>query len=114
MESNTPKYNIWFVICYEATSWLIDMDSKWELNPLVRKLREYCRPDWVEWKTETTMNDVDLQAKAIKERWAAEENGIYTKPIIIEHKPDGSKAQDLLGGELEIRAPYYEPKKTDT
>jgi hypothetical protein len=25
---------------------------------------------------------------------------------IIEHPPDGSKAQDLLGGTMEIRAPW--------
>lgn len=28
------------------------------------------------------------------------------KGVLIEHPPDGSKAQDLLGGAMEIRAPW--------
>jgi len=36
-----------------------------------------------------------------------EDDKKYVKPIIIEHPSDGSRAQDLLGGELEIKAPWY-------
>jgi hypothetical protein len=32
----------------------------------------------------------------------------YVKPIVIEHKPDGSRAQELLGGTLQIKAPWVD------
>jgi hypothetical protein len=32
----------------------------------------------------------------------------YVKPIIIEHEPDGSRAQELLGGTLQIKAPWLD------
>jgi hypothetical protein len=103
------QYNIWYALSYEITNLLINTDARWEQNPWVQKIREYCKPDWVEWKTEYTMKNVDFQAEVIKQQWTAEEDGKYTKPIVIEHKPDGSKAQDLLGGTLEIKAPFYNP-----
>jgi hypothetical protein len=33
----------------------------------------------------------------------------YVTPIIREHQPDESKAQQLLGGTLQITAPWYKP-----
>ena len=58
--------------------------------------------DWVDYKTCLTMQDVDRQIEGL-----LEPSGV-DKPIIIEHEPDGSKAQELLGGTLEIKAPWYE------
>ena len=101
------KYNIWYALSYEITNLLIDTDSRWEFNPWVRKIRDYCKPDWVEWKTESTMRNVDLQVETIKEEWAKQEDEKYTKPIVIEYEPDDSAAQDLLGGAMEIKAPWY-------
>jgi hypothetical protein len=101
------KYDIWLALAYEITNRLIASDTKWEQNWWVKKIRSHCVTDWVEWKTEFTMKDVDTQTKVIKEEWAKEEDGKYTKPIVIEYKPDGSTAQDLLGGAMEIKAPWY-------
>lgn len=102
------QYNIWFALAYEITNFLINQDTKWEINPWVKSIREYCKQDWVEWRTEATMKSVDFQVETIKQQWDAEENGKYVKPIVVEHKPDGSKAQELLGGALEIKAPFYD------
>lgn len=99
-------YNIWYALSYELTNLLIDYDAKWALNPWVLKVRSYCKPDWVEWKTQSTMKSVDLQAESIKAAWQKQDQ-IQNKPVIIEHRPDQSKAQSLLGGELEIKAPYH-------
>ena len=101
------QYNIWYALSYEITNLLIDTDTRWEFNPWVRKIRDYCKPDWVEWKTESTMRTVDLQVGPIKEEWAKQEDEKYTKPIVIEYEPDGSTAQDLFGGAMEIKAPWY-------
>ena len=107
------QYNIWYALSYEITNLLIDVDTRWALNPWVRKIRDYCKPDWVEWKTESTMRNVDFQVETINEEWAKQEDEKYTKPIVIEYEPDGSAAQDLLGGAMEIKAPWYNPDPTD-
>jgi hypothetical protein len=43
-----------------------------------------CRPDWMQWKTEFTLRQVDQQAKAIKEKW--EEQDAAQKSIIAMEK----------------------------
>ena len=101
------KYNIWNAIAYEVTNLLIDFDSRWYSNQFVKLIRTHCFPDWVIWKTERTMERVDKQIEEIKEGWKRIDDEKYVKPIITEHKPDGSKAQELLGGTLQISAPWY-------
>jgi hypothetical protein len=76
-------------------------------NLIVREVMKSCFPDWVKWKGDVTMRDVDIQAGSIMERWEADSDAEFE---IIEHAPDGSKAQDLLGGAMEIKAPWYEGK----
>jgi hypothetical protein len=51
------------------------------------------------------MADVDRQVEELHEEWAKAE-AIEQAPIITEKPSDGSKAQDLLGGEMRIRAPW--------
>lgn len=101
------KYNIWNAIAYEVTNLLIEFDSRWYNNRIVKLIRAHCFPDWVIWKTERTMESVDKQIEEIKEGWKRIDDEKYVKPIITEHPPDGSKAQELLGGELQISAPWY-------
>lgn len=100
-------YNIWNAIAYEITNLLISHDQRWEFNRWVQMIRSHCFLDWVEWKTERTMKNVDKQIDEIREMMKKEDDAKYVTPIVIEHKPDGSKAQDLLGGTLEIKAPWY-------
>ena len=52
------------------------------------------------------MKNVDKQVDKIQEQWNEEDRS--QDPIIIEHKPDGSKAQELLGGTMEIKSPWTE------
>ena len=59
-------YNIWNAIAYEITNLLINYDARWELNQWVRMIRRHCFPDWVEWKTERTMKNVDKQIEDIQ------------------------------------------------
>ena len=94
-------------IIYEITNILIDFDARWANNQIVKMIREYCFPDWVAWKTEQTMAKVDRQIVELTKDWEVQDHDTYIKPIITEHKPDGSKAQDLLGGTLQITAPWY-------
>lgn len=115
------KYNAFNAIVY---------DFIWRFLPtmrhgLLKPVADYCFPDWVAWKTETTMKDVKKQAKVIHEQWQEEENQavvekfqeVYpeakvtthdknTSAVLIEHPPDGSTAQDLLGGAMEVKSPW--------
>lgn len=71
-------------------------------------IRRHCFPDWVEWKTERTMKNVDKQIEDIQAIQQLEHDKKYVTPIVIEHEPDGSRAQDLLGGTLQIKAPWVD------
>lgn len=94
-------------IIYEITNILIEFDARWANHWLIKMIRSHCFPDWVAWKTEQTIREVDRQIVEITKEWEAQDHKTYIEPIIIEHTPDGSKAQDLLGGELQISAPWY-------
>lgn len=106
-------YNIWNAAAYEITNILIDFNSRWELNQVVQMVRKHCFLDWVEWKTERTLQKVDVQIKAIQETLQEEHDKKYVTPIVIEHAPDGSKAQELLGGTLQIKAPWLDSASQD-
>lgn len=101
------KYNIWNAVAYEITNLLIETDNRWYSNYWIKLIRSHCFPDWVAWKTERTMAKVDKQVEEIKEEWKRIDDAKYVKPIIREYEPDGSKAQELLGGTLQISAPWY-------
>ena len=102
-------YNIWNAAAYEITNILIDYNTKLEMNPWIKAIRLHCFPDWVAWKTERTMAKVDKQIEKLQEEMKKADYETYVKPIIREHKPDDSTAQKLLGGTLQISAPWYKP-----
>ena len=51
------------------------------------------------------MKDVDKQIEDLHEAWDEEEKE-KQKPVYSELPPDGSKAQELLGGEMRLSAPW--------
>jgi hypothetical protein len=107
------KYNIWNAVAYEITTILVDLDYRWINNRWVSLIRKYCFLDWTEWKTQQTMKKVDKQIEEIQKAMKAEDDLKYVTPVITEHAPDGSTAQELLGGTLQITAPWYKPSTTN-
>ena len=103
------KYNVWNAVAYEVTNILIEFDARWLNHWWIRAIRKNCILDWVEWKTEQTIKKVDKQVEAIQKSMKEADDKLYVNPIIREHAPDGSKAQDLLGGTIQISAPWYKP-----
>lgn len=97
------KYNIWYALLHEFILGLMGALPKLRRNVWIGKALEWTRPDWVLWKVEQTMLDVSKQAKKIVEQWEKEEPPKYE---YTEHEPDGSKAQDLLGGAIEIKSTW--------
>ena len=112
------------VASYLICRWLIEWKPSLGNHPIIKRILENCFQDWVNWKTQDTMLSVDKQVEEIKEKWQAEDNEKIVKKaqemfpeatvslhnetgaVLIEHPPDGSHAQDLLGGAMEIRSPW--------
>ena len=107
------KYNWINAAAYEVTNVLIDLQPKLEQNKWIKLIRSHCFFDWVEWKTERTMEHVDSQVAKLQQEMQEHDEKLYVKPIIIEHEPDGSEAQKLLGGELQIKAPWLDSSRQD-
>lgn len=74
-------------------------------KPWIRRLLDYCRPDWTAFRAEVAMRDVDKQVEKIQAEWDAQQKE-EQKPMYTELPPDGSKAQELLGGEMRLSAPW--------
>jgi hypothetical protein len=121
------NYNVFNAIVYDILWRFCDSYPSLRGNKFVQMAMEHCFPDWVLWKTENTMADVDRQSEELKEQWQREDNervvekvsNIFpeaevsthdekTGAVLIEHPPDGSKAQELLGGTMEIKSPWSE------
>jgi hypothetical protein len=122
-------YSLLNAIIYDILWRLCDSFPSLRGKGWVILIMDHCFPDWVEWKTELTMKSVDKQTDDIREQWRREDNekvrekfsNIFsesevtthdenTGAVLIEHPPDGSKAQDLLGGTMEIKSPWSLPE----
>ena len=118
------KYSLVNAICYEICRLIVEQSPTVKNNWIVSRIMEYCFQDWVEWKAKTTMASVDQQADKLKQDWKAQENQAFlqkiqkenpgakvtihnpeTGAVLIQYPPDGSIAQTLLGGDIEIRSP---------
>lgn len=106
-------YNIWNAAAYEICLIFIDFKPAWKLHPLIKRVMYHCFLDWVAWKTERTMKNVDKQIKDLHKQWD-EEEAKENQPIITHHESDGSKAQELLGGTLQITAPWYHRQQNES
>ena len=119
------KYSVLNAIAYEVCRLLIeDKPSRKDIY-IISLILKHCLEDWVMWKTELTMGAVDAQAEELKKEWLEEENKAIAEKfqklfpnaqvsthdanpgaVLIEHPPDGSNAQSLLGGAMEIKSPW--------
>ena len=82
-------------------------------KPWIRRILDYCLDDWAAFRAEVAIKEVDKQVDKVHEVWAAEEKQ-KQKPVYSELPPDGSKAQDLLGGEMRLSAPWTAENRDKT
>ena len=101
--NNNKKYNIWFALCYEVANSLGQYYPKLRNTKLINLILKYCRHDWILWKVESTLDSVDRDIDRIKKEWDAQKKPNFT---YVEHEPDGSNAQALLGGTMEIKSNF--------
>jgi hypothetical protein len=68
------NWQSWFnALCYELGLWAVSRRPSLVFRPWFKRLMEHCRPDWAEWKTQSTLQQVDRQAKQLVEQWEKEE-----------------------------------------
>lgn len=97
------KFNVWNAYVYELIIILRDDYNLLKVNKTLDLILLYCKPDWVLWKVERTLKQVDIEINKIHKYWNQQE---APKFEYIEHEPDGSKAQELLGGSIEIKSTF--------
>lgn len=95
-------YNILNALIYELIVWLCRFYPL-KRKPWIRLVLKNCLADWAAFRAELAIKDVDRQAQKIVKEWEAQEKPNYE---FVEHEPDGSKAQDLLGGAMEIKSTW--------
>lgn len=100
--SNT-KFNVWNAYLYEILQILRNDYNIFKNNKTVSAILAYCKPDWVLWKVQKTLKEVDVEIEKIKSIWDKEEKASFE---LVEHEADGSKSQELLGGAMEIRSTF--------
>lgn len=119
------KYSLLNAIAYEVCRVLIEDKPSRKNNYIISLILSHCLLDWTKWKTEQALNTVNRQVEELKTLWKEQENvaivGKFqerypearvtlhdpiTGAVLIEHPPDGSNAQTLLGGAMEIRSPW--------
>jgi hypothetical protein len=115
-------------LLYELAIWIIAHRPSMAFNPWLSRLIVWCRPDWAEWKTQSTMKQVDKQAVKIVEQWKKEERiekasalaeqakqlypdatitalpDAIVPSVMIQHEAAEDASEDVkaLGGEIRI------------
>jgi len=56
-------------LCYQVGLLFIDRIPSLKGNALIRRMMNYCRADWAEWKTTHVMKSVDSQGKQLMNEW---------------------------------------------
>ena len=101
----TKAYRLWAALLYELMRLICEERHSLRNSWWVKALFKQTRPDWVEWKTELAMRDVEQQIVELHQLWDQQQLNAQ-QPVITEAAADGSNAQQLLGGELRARAPW--------
>jgi len=90
------KYNKVNAMAYQATEFLCFLNEKFRFNPWVLKIRENCQEDWVEYKTQKTLKDLNIQTEALHEYWTTTE-AKDLEPLFYEFDFDEDSKDTPLG-----------------
>lgn len=89
-------YRLWAAVTHEVLRLLCDDRPSLRHNRIVRALLEHTRGDWIDWRTEVTLRDVDAQIAALHQQWSATD--APTAPVFSDN-----------GVEMRLRAPWFDP-----
>ena len=102
-------YNKLNALVYEAIQFISRFWPSIKLNPLVKLALENCLEDWVEFRTQVTLKELDEDIEELHAQWDQEE-AEHFEYVFTEEEPDGSEAQKLLGGPMRLSAPWNSDK----
>jgi len=105
MESKN-NYNKLNALIYELIIFFERFFPNLVHNPWIRRIKLNCRDDWAEFRTMVAMIELEQEIEKVHQFWKEEEKQQKNHPIYTELPPDGSKAQELLGGEIRLSAPW--------
>jgi hypothetical protein len=101
-ENNYNKLN---ALIYELIIFFERFLPNLSRNPWIRQMKLNCRDDWATFRTIVTMMELEEEIENIHQIWKKEEEQ-KNRPIYTELPADGSNAQQLLGGEMRLSAPW--------
>jgi hypothetical protein len=96
-------------LVYEIIQFISKFMPRIKFNPLIKKALAYCLDDWVEFRTQITLKQLDNDIEELHAQWDKEEAKNF-EYIFSEEEPDGSEAQRLLGGPMRLSAPWMSDK----
>lgn len=99
---NYSKLN---ALVYEAIQFISRFWPNIKSNPLVKLALRNCLDDWVEFRTQITLKELDNDIEELHEQWDREE-AEHFEYVFTEEKSDGSEAQELLGGPMRLSVPW--------
>lgn len=99
------SYNRTNALIYELIIFLERFFSGLKNNKFLQVVKANCRDDWTEFRTLVVMEELDIQVKEINTSWEQEDKQ-NNAAVLSEAPPDGSRAQELLGGEIRITSPW--------
>mgnify|MGYP001158595723 FL=1 len=103
------NYNKLNALVYEAIQFISRFWPNIKLNPWVKLALQNCLDDWIEFRTQITLKELDNDIEELHEQWDREE-AEHFEYIFTEEKSDGSQAQELLGGSMRLSAPWSSDK----
>jgi hypothetical protein len=103
------SYNRTNALIYELIIFIERFFSGLKNNKFLQLVKANCQDDWAEFRTLIVMEELDIQIKKINTSWEQEDKQ-NSAAAFSEAPPDGSRAQELLGGELRITSPWTHDK----
>ena len=100
------EYNRFNALVYELILFIDRFKPGFKSKPWIQKILQNCRDDWAEFRTQIVMADLDKQVKDIHEAWLEDAYYKHLESFYTEEEPDGSEAQELLGGPMRLSAPW--------
>ena len=103
------NYNKLNALVYEAIQFISRFWPNIKFNPWVKLALRNCLDDWVEFRTQITLKELDNDIEELHEQWDREE-AEHFEYVFIEEELDDSEAQRLLGGPMRLSAPWNSDK----
>jgi hypothetical protein len=103
------NYNRLNALVYEAIQFISRFWPNIKFNPWVKLALENCLDDWVEFRTQIKLEELDNDIEELHAQWDREE-AEHFEYIFTEEELDDSEAQRLLGGPMRLSAPWNSDK----